>query len=99
MNIIGTQPPPQNNIVFYTGHDAKELMRITADRITVNPEMSVDEAAKLVIAALESHIQHIVRNAVATEREACAKVCLTEWTTLGQMEAGDVFAAAIRSRT
>jgi len=32
------------------------------------------------------------------EREACAKVCLTEWSTLGQMEAGEEFAAAIRAR-
>jgi hypothetical protein len=35
---------------------------------------------------------------VAEEREACAKVCLTEWSTLGQMEAGEAFARAIRAR-
>jgi len=34
----------------------------------------------------------------AAEREACAKVCLSEWSTHGQMEAGGVFAAAIRAR-
>ncbi len=34
----------------------------------------------------------------AAEREACAKVCLSEWSTLEQMDAGGVFAAAIRSR-
>lgn len=34
----------------------------------------------------------------AAEREACAKLCLSEWSTLGQMEAGGVFAAAIRAR-
>lgn len=34
----------------------------------------------------------------AEEREACAKVCETEWSTLGQMEASSVFAAAIRAR-
>ena len=34
----------------------------------------------------------------AHEREACAKVCLSEWSTLEQMDAGGVFAAAIRSR-
>ena len=32
------------------------------------------------------------------EREACAEVCLSEWSTHGQMEAGGVFAAAIRAR-
>jgi len=34
----------------------------------------------------------------AAEREACAEVCLSEWSTHGQMEAGGVFAAAIRAR-
>ena len=34
----------------------------------------------------------------AAEREACAKVCLSEWSTLGQIDAGGVFAAAIRAR-
>jgi len=34
----------------------------------------------------------------AAEREACVEVCLSEWSTLGQMEAGGVFAAAIRAR-
>ena len=34
----------------------------------------------------------------AAEREACAKVCESEWSTLEQMDAGGVFAAAIRAR-
>ena len=34
----------------------------------------------------------------AAEREACAKVCETGWKTLGQMDAGPVFAKAIRAR-
>jgi hypothetical protein len=39
------------------------------------------------------------KTGMQTEREACAQVCLTEWSTLGQMEAGEEFAAAIRSRS
>ena len=35
----------------------------------------------------------------AEEREACAKLCETEWATLGQMEAGSLFAADIRARS
>ena len=32
------------------------------------------------------------------ERETCAELCESEWSTLGQMDAGSVFAAAIRAR-
>jgi len=32
------------------------------------------------------------------EREECAKLCESEWSTLEQMDAGGVFAAAIRAR-
>ena len=35
----------------------------------------------------------------AAEREACAKVCESEWSTHGQKDAGGVFAAAIRARS
>jgi len=34
----------------------------------------------------------------AAERKACAEVCLSEWSTLGQRDAGGVFATAIRAR-
>ena len=50
---------------------------------TVAPVLELEAFAALVTAA---------------EREACAKVCLSEWSTHGQMEAGGVFAAAIRAR-
>jgi len=51
--------------------------------VTVAPVLELEAFAALVAAA---------------EREACAKVCLSEWSTHGQMEAGGVFAAAIRAR-
>ena len=34
----------------------------------------------------------------AAERESCAKLCESEWSTHGQKDAGGVFAAAIRAR-
>ncbi len=52
--------------------------------VTVAPVLELEAFAALVAAA---------------EREACAKVCLSEWSTHGQMEAGGVFAAAIRARS
>jgi hypothetical protein len=34
----------------------------------------------------------------AAEREACARLCQTEWSTIDEMATGKVFAAAIRAR-
>ena len=86
------------NITFFGGDPSTEVLRIDKHGIKVTPGVPVDEAAQHVIAALEHYIQHVVRHAVAEEREACAKVCETEWSNLGQMEASLVFAAAIRAR-
>lgn len=36
-----------------------EVMRITADGIFVNPNVSADLAAQVVIAALDQHIKHL----------------------------------------
>ena len=55
--------------------DNRIIMRIERDRIWVDPDVSVDEAAQQVIKALESHIVNMVQREVAAEREACAKVC------------------------
>ncbi len=60
-----------NAVTFHMSTPAKEVMRITADAVTVAPDVSVNEAAIAVIAALEQHM----RNIVAAEREACAKLC------------------------
>jgi hypothetical protein len=46
----------------------------------------------------QEHWTEYERSIAAAEREACARVCLTEWSTLGQMEAGEAFARAIRAR-
>jgi phenolic acid decarboxylase len=61
-------------------NDQAEVMRITRDGIWVSPDLSVDETAKAVLNALDSHIKVLVQRAVEDEREACAKVC-DDWLT------------------
>ena len=55
------QPP--NNIIFYdTSKDyQREVLRITKDGITVNPNVSVDEAADAVIRALDGYIKNLTK--------------------------------------
>ena len=49
-----------SNIVFHSGQ--REVMRISAHGITVAPGVTVDEAAKAVIAALDDHIKSLLEN-------------------------------------
>lgn len=51
-----------------------EVLRLSKDGITANPEIPVDEAAKLVLAAIDSNIKLLVQKAVEEEREACARI-------------------------
>ena len=60
-----------NSIHFQTGNIPKCVMRIEPDRIWVDPDVEVTEAAALVLQALEANIKRLVE----AEREACAKVC------------------------
>ena len=55
------QPP--NNIIFYdTSKDyQREVLRITKDGITVNPNVSVGEAADAVIRALDGYIKNLTK--------------------------------------
>jgi hypothetical protein len=52
-----------------------EVLRLSKDGIWANPEIPADEAAKLVLAAIDHNIKVLVDKAVLAEREACAKVC------------------------
>lgn len=58
------------NITFIGG-EAKEVMRLDKNGVTINPEMPLNEAAQHVINALDAHIKSLIQ----AEREACAKVC------------------------
>ena len=53
----------------------KPVMTISTESIWVDPSLAVDEAAKAVLASLETQIKNMVQMAVAAEREACAKLC------------------------
>ena len=94
-NTLKPAPLP-NTLTLGFGQD--EVMRITKDGVFVNPNVSIDHAARTVLEALDSQIKTLVRVAVEEEREACAKV-------LDEMAAKDkltnyytVAALAIRER-
>ena len=53
---------PPSNIIFYdnsTG-EQREVMRITKDGITSNPDVPTDEGAKAIIRALDGYIKNLV---------------------------------------
>ena len=53
-----------NNIVFYNGKGPtpeNEVMRIDATGVTVNPKVSVEDAAGAVIRALDGYIKGLVQ--------------------------------------
>jgi hypothetical protein len=56
-----SQPP--SNIVFYdtsTGNQ-REVMRITKDGVTSNPDVPTDEGAKAIIRALDAYIKNLTQ--------------------------------------
>lgn len=63
-----------NAIQFYSSNNT-EVLRLFKNGITANPNIPVDEAAKLVLAAIDSNIKFLVQKVVEDEREACAKMC------------------------
>jgi len=71
MTINSEQSSP-NSITFSAG---KEVMRITSRGITVAPDVHVEEAAKVVIEALEKHILNLVATARADALEEAAMRC------------------------
>ena len=63
-----------NTIQFHSDNHT-EVLRLSKDGIWANPDIPVDEAAKLVLEAMEWSIKALVDKAIGCEREACAKVC------------------------
>jgi hypothetical protein len=55
--------PQENNIVFFNtmGGTHTEVLRITKDGITANPDVPTDEAADAVIRALDGYIKGLVQ--------------------------------------
>ena len=56
---------PTNSILFYGGQPSIEVLRLSKEGIWANPDVPVDDAAKLVLAALDSNIKLLVDQAVA----------------------------------
>jgi hypothetical protein len=58
--------------IQFHSHPATEVLRLTKDGIWANPDIPVDDAAKLVLDAIDHNIKILVQKAVLAEREACA---------------------------
>jgi hypothetical protein len=63
-----------NTIQFHSGTPATEVLRLSKDGIWANPDIPADDAAKLVLEAIDANIKILVQKAVLAEREACAKL-------------------------
>jgi hypothetical protein len=68
-----------NTIQFHSGTPVMSttVLRLSKDGIWANPDIPADDAAKLVLEAIDDNIKILVQKAVLAEREACAKVCET----------------------
>ena len=64
--------PPPGAIAFHINSSDAEVMRIARDGIWANPDIPADDAAKLVLGALDRYIKELVKRVVEDEREACA---------------------------
>ncbi len=73
----------------------KPLMTLSREGLWVDPDIPADETARLVIAAIDTSIKFMVANAIADEREACAKFCEEQYEFYGY---DHVFAKGIRAR-
>jgi hypothetical protein len=89
---------------LFVNQEATEVLRLSRDGIWANPDIPADDAAKLVLAAIDSNIKVLVQKAVEAEREACAKVCeagIDMWSNEYHEEWNDACedrAKAIRAR-
>jgi hypothetical protein len=89
----------RDTIQFHSGTPATEVLRLSKDGIWANPDIPADDAAKLVLEAIDDNIKILVQKAVLAEREACAKVCYElPWKDMDHIPSNLAFAAAIRAR-
>ena len=88
---------PTNSIRFFNGtntDERNEVLRISRDGVWANPDIPVDDAAKLVLKALDGYVKTMVGQAVEAEREACAQLC-----EKAERYRGEYFAYKIRERS
>lgn len=65
-----------------------EVLRLSKDGIWANPDIPADEAAKLVLAAIDHNIKVLLEKTVLAEREACAKLADDTdpvWYSIGEV--------------
>ena len=86
-----------NTFHFTTGTNATEVLRLSKDGIWANPDIPADEAAKLVLEAIDYNIKVLVQKAVEDEREACAQM-LEAASKTGKIISCTSAAKAIRKR-
>ena len=70
---------PTNSILFYGGQPSIEVLRLSKDGIWANPDVPTDDAAKLVLAAIDSNIQVLVQQAVAAKLDEIANKVLSDF--------------------
>ena len=86
-----------NSIQFYSGSAGIEVLRLSKDGIWANPDIPADDAAKLVLEAIDYNIKVLVQKAVEEEREACARVA-DEYAEGLSRNYSELIAEAIRAR-
>lgn len=86
---------PANISFNMTNPMPKAVMTLSCEGIWVDPSLSVDEAARTVLAAIDGQIRHMVAEVRRAEREACARVC----EAIGQHNIINQCASAIRARS
>lgn len=65
----------KNTIQFRSdSRPGTEVLRLSSDGIWANPDIPADDAAKLVLAAIDYNIKVLVQKAVEAERDACARM-------------------------
>jgi hypothetical protein len=85
-----------NNLHFELMTDATEVICISKDGVWVNPAISVNDASRAVLAAIDTHIRVLVEKTTQVEREMVLSLldALTELLGWQTMAPDDVVAAA-----
>ena len=89
---------PPSKIVFGPSDGSTEVLRLSKDGIWANPDVPVDDAAKLVLAAIDSNIKWMVEHAVATKLDAMAAKVKTDFSAAFGADTCESWAAWIRSQ-
>ena len=97
-NNIGTliRAPVLNHTSFFNA--GKEVLRMTATGITVNPDVSVDEAAAAVIAVLDAHIKHLAKRPWVGLTDAEYQAILKQHEGAGLLAFYNLVEAKLRSK-